>query len=104
MPAERPAEGACVTAGGRMLPPLLTLCTRPVRGLAGARQLQEAARAFTAWESLPETAERHGLAPMLYDALRDAPWRVTDDGSGDIDQMHPALHGIGSGRVRIRNM
>lgn len=55
---------------------LIALCARAQAHSRFTADLRQAVERFTAWEGLPELAETHGMAPLLYQHLRsvEAPW------------------------------
>ncbi|PWH13189.1 MAG: hypothetical protein DDG60_10895 [Anaerolineae bacterium] len=52
---------------------LLALCARVERHASFDEQLTALLRDFSAWDTLPAQAERHGLGPLLWYHLREAP-------------------------------
>ena len=52
-----------------MISPLLALCARTAEHPTQQQSLREAAGQFTQWADLPNLAEEHGIAPLLYHHL-----------------------------------
>ncbi len=51
---------------------LMALCARAERHVRFEEELAVLLRVFSAWDALPEQAERHGMGPLLWHHLRQA--------------------------------